>query len=229
LTAFRTHPTAPLIFRVCMGALAALFAGCGLSHYEEQMARAQARLKQIDERDTYLGAPLQLPDKAGRPAVFFRPPRGIDGRGPLDEGGVLQRFGRDGESSRFHDLSFGVVSMKDDDFWASLLRSFPGKKRDDAHPWQRSSPAPGGLRFEELYNEDGSYESFAYVHTSGDVHVAIVFRLARGKRDEEAKRVMEMSLDSLVLGQEAQRLHRAYQEAQKHPASGKAKSRGSGQ
>jgi hypothetical protein len=209
--------------------LAAIFAGCGLAHYEEQMAREQARLKGIDERDAYLAAPLQLPDKKGRPPVFFRPPKGIGGKGAVIESNVLLRFGGDGEATPFHDVALGAETMKDEDFWASLLHAFPGKKREDARPWQRQSPNPSGLQFEEIFSEDGGYESFGYVNARGDIHVAVVFRLERGKRDEEAKRIMEMSLDSLVVGPEAQRMHRAYQEAKKQEAAGKSKKRGSGQ
>jgi hypothetical protein len=212
-----------------IGPLVVLFAGCGLAHYEEQMAREQARLKRIDERDLYLGAPLQLPEKKGRPPLFLRPPRGIGGRGAVMESNVLLRFGGDGEPTHFQDVALGAESMKDDDFWASLLHAFPGKKHEDARPWQRQSPYPGGLRFDEISGEDGQYEVFGYVHSRGDLHVAVVFRLERGKRDEDAKRLIEMSLDSLVIGPEALRMHRAYQEAKKHATSGKGKQRGSTQ
>jgi hypothetical protein len=218
------HPTVLRICYVFLGPLVVLFAGCGLAHYEAQMEREQDRLKRIDQREEYLGAPLQLPDKKGRPLVFLRPPKGIGSKGGLHDSSVLQRFGLTGEPSRFHDVSFGAETMKEDEFWSSLLHSFPRLKRDDAHLWQRSTPAPRAPQFQELTSEDGQYDSFIYVHSRGDVHVAIVFRLEKGKRDEEAKRIMEISLDSLVVGPDAPRQQRAY-EASKPKTGGKGKPR----
>src|SRR5262249_18366590 len=154
---------------------------------------------------------------------FFRPPKGIGGKGVVTESNVLVRFGGDAQSTQFHDVALGAETMKDDEFWSSFLHLFPGKKREDARPWQRQSPYPGGLRFDEIYGDDGQCDVFGYVHSRGDLHVAIVFRLERGKRDEDAKRLIEMSLDSLAIGPDAQRMHRAYQEAKKHAASGKSK------
>src|SRR2546423_1642710 len=102
---------------VLLASLLSLVAGgCGLAHYQQQMAEEQERLKRIDEENEKLGDPVQLPEKKDRPTYFFRPPLGITNIGSPHESSVLQRFGLRGSGpSYFQDVSFGVERMKEED------------------------------------------------------------------------------------------------------------------
>src|SRR5262249_20048158 len=128
-------------------------AGCGLSHYQQQMAIEQARVEGLEAE------PLQLPEKKGRPPVFFRPPQGINSIGVPLEGGMLYRHSvHPRATSLFADVALAAEAMKDDEFWSALLRSFPGKERKDFQPLKEGET--GRLAFTELKSEDSKYASF---------------------------------------------------------------------
>jgi hypothetical protein len=202
--------------------------GCGLSHYQQQMAEEQDRLRRIDEENEKLGDPVQLPEKKNRPAYFFRPPLGIASIGTQHESSVVQRFGLRGSGrSYFHDVSFGVERMKEEDFWGSLMRSFPGKETKDAQNVMKDTPGRGKVAFKELKSDGG--ETIAYVwseNTNAEIktHAAVIFRLTRAN-DENARKLMDISLGTLMVGPEAARLQRAYKNQKDHEAKAAAKRR----
>jgi hypothetical protein len=214
--AANTHPATTrgrLSSILCAAALAVATAGCGLSHYQQQMAEEQARLARLDEEKTKLDDPLQLPDKKGRPSYFFRPPKGIMSTGVPHESNVLQRFGlRTNNPSYFQDVAFGVENMDEKDFWSSLLRSFPDKKKPDEPNFFLNPAGRDKLAFRELKSGDGSV--FVYVWSRGGSHAAVVFRLTRAN-DPTARELMDISLGTLTVGSDAGRLYRAHQEWKK--------------
>ena len=193
---------------LCAAVLAVAAAGCGLSDYQRQMAEQQRRLDQMKEEDDNLGDPLRLPDKKERPAYFFRPPLRIASIGrPHEHSGVVQQFGLMGsDPSYFQDVSFGIERMKEEDFWSSLLRSFPNRKKEDVSSVAIKSPGRGDLTFKELKSEDGL--TIAYVRSQGDAHAAVIFHLTRN--DETARKLMNTSLGTLTIGPDAGRMNQAY-------------------
>jgi len=180
-----------------------LSAGCGLSHYQQQMAEEQARAESLEME------PLQLPQKQGQPNVFFRPPKGITLYGSNQEGSLLQRFPvAKGATSPFASVDFGVESMKDDAFWPALLRLFPGKEKGDLRHVEKTGARK--IPFEELVYDDGQTTSYVYVHSQGESRVVIVFRLDRGKRDDSyVRKIMDWSLGTLLVGADAARVNDA--------------------
>jgi hypothetical protein len=206
---------------VCFTTLLVAASGCGLSHYQQQMAEEQARLARLDEEKTKLGDPLLLAEKKGRPPYFFRAPKGIASTGVPHESNVLQRFGLlSSNPSYFQDVAFGVENMKEDEFWSSLMRSFPDRKREDARPVTLTPAGRDKLIFKELKSNDGSV--VGYVWSRGDFHAAVIFRLTR-PNDPTARELMDMSLGTLTVGPDAGRLHRAHQEWKKQATQAAAR------
>lgn len=203
-------------------ALASVPAGCGLHHYQEQMAEEQKRLERLEDEDKKLDDPALLPEKKGRPTYFFRPPKDIGSSGMPHESSVLQRFGaRPNSLSPFQDVAFGVEHMKAEDFWSSLLRSFPGKKIEEARDVFIDPPGRPKLAFKELKSDDN--QAFAYVWSQGETtHAAVIYRLTR-PIDEDTRKRMDISLGTLTVEGDAARLLRAFKERKTHAAQAAVK------
>jgi hypothetical protein len=200
---------------IFVAALAGLPAGCGLSHYQEEMAKQQLRVNSLALD------PLQLPEKKNRPAVFLLPPKGISPKSSAPESGILSRFVGQTDS-QFLEVLFGAENMKDDDFWPALLRSFSGKEKKDFRANQK-------LRVEELQIEDSAYTTFVYVRSLGDNRAVIAFRVDRARgNDPIVPKIIDWSLATLTMGQDAVRLQRAYQESKKHAGPDGSRRRESG-
>jgi hypothetical protein len=58
-----------------LAGLAVLLVGCGLTDYEQQMAKTRARLAWLAQEDALLAGPVEWP--TGLPRLFFRPPVGV--------------------------------------------------------------------------------------------------------------------------------------------------------
>jgi hypothetical protein len=206
---------------VLTATLAVLTAGCGLSHYQQQMAEEQQRIDTLDREFNELDEPVQLPEKKDRPSYFFRPPKNIASSGPLYENSKipLYRLGlKTNAASDFQEVAFGVERKKDKDFESEFLGSFPGKKADDALIVFKETPhRQQKLRLKEFKSDDGL--SYGYIWSQGDLNAGVIYRLTRAG-DENARKRMDISLGTLTVGQGAEvtRLHRAFQERKKQAA-----------
>jgi hypothetical protein len=199
-----------------MGAIALFIAGCGVSHYQAKMLEEQERIRRFDEENKLLDAPLQLPSKKkddkgpARPVVFIRPPKGISSTAEAHEkSSILYRY-RVGSKSNlpFLDVIIGAEALEPDKFWGDLLKGFPGAQRGDSRRVEKTNVGGDKLLLEELQHED----FWIYVYPAAKPQAAVVFHLDPAKReDPSARKLMDLSLGTLAVGQEASRLQRAFE------------------
>jgi hypothetical protein len=206
------------------GVSALFLAGCGTGHYQAMMAEEQERIQRIDEEDKLLDNPLKLPGKKSddkspaRPVVFFRPPKGFGSNAEVHPQSstdlVLYRYPAPAKSgSPFLDISFAAESLEPDKFWTELLKAFPGAKRDSTIRVEKPSPGRDKLVLEELQHE----HYLIYVYPALKPQLAVVFHIDPAKRDDPpTRKLMDISLGSLAVGQEAARFQRAVEQRKKH-------------
>jgi hypothetical protein len=191
--------------------LCVLPAGCGLAEYEGRMKETQARLQEYDQTNKLLDAPVVLPGAD----LFFRPPRGIrktaEGE-PRD--GLLYRYPpRAGGAGPFLFVEVAVAANRPD-FADEVLRHYqpsgpvlafgPGNPR----PPEYRTP----LRFDtrEFDGDEATYS--VNVYQGAAAQVAVTFAVAKGQR-AAADGALNRSLESLGLGEDADRLRQEYRTA----------------
>src|SRR5262245_16166442 len=90
----------------------ALACGCGLSEYEGLMASEQARVRRIDEENKLLDDPIEWPamkeGEKGWVDIFFRPPKGINGKNPKQLG-PMWTYSRSGNSGSILEVWVGAA------------------------------------------------------------------------------------------------------------------------
>jgi hypothetical protein len=197
-------------------------AGCGTSHYQAMMAEQQERIEQIDEANKLLDEPLQLParkseDKSpARPIVFFRPPKGFSTNPTANErSSILFKYSASAKSNApFVDIGFAAESLEPDKFWKELLKAFPGAKEASASQVEKAAPGRAKLILKELQHDN----YLIYVYPALNPQAAVVFHVDSARRDEASTRkLIDASLGSLAVGQEASRLQRAFKkQSSKH-------------
>lgn len=213
-----------------------LLAGCGLEDYEQRMQRSQARLDRHDELSRKLGPPLELPprladaqpeEKGGAPglAMFYRPPREIQptcANPDAPTGGLLHHYpnpreaGKDVAAAGGGALTDLYLALAREDarttfksFVEDVLRSFPRTQEGVVEQQRQVQPPEGQPRvFTYRGFTDGKSSYAAYFLERDRTFVALVFRL-EGKAPAALTPVLELSLQTLALGEDAARAREA--------------------
>jgi hypothetical protein len=188
--------------------LGLLLCGCGLADYEAQMKDTQARLQEHDRTNKLLDEPVVLP----RVNLFIRPPRGIQKTAegePRD--GLLYRYpARPGGAGPFLFVEVAVAADRPD-FVAEVLRHYPASGQALAFPPGHARPPEHRtpLKF-DTHEFDGDEATYSVnVYQGATARVAVTFGIAKGQR-AAADAALNRSLESLGLGEEADRLRREH-------------------
>jgi hypothetical protein len=212
-----------------MVAILLFAAGCGLSDYQEKLARQQERVNSWSRENQYLGKPLELPKKKEGETnpdllVFLRPPLGIRTSPDEQPTGVLFHYGRtaSGKSSKtasdklsgVQDVYLAVTINKDwTEFKKQVMSSIKGAEGRGTQI-KTLTAAPD--------REPMTYETFSFIE-AGDppmgyqfyffhdeiYRVAIVFRGPEGAmKSEPTKEAIDFSLKSLAVGETAKKRSR---------------------
>jgi len=197
--------------------LTALLFGCGLSHYQERMEQQQARISRLDEEENSLGPPVQMPDKQGRPTLYFRPPKGINSTASVQEGAFQHFAVARGATSAFLDVAVAAEDQKEEEFWTAILRCFPGKELNNvAKKKPKELPRRGKILFDELIYDDGQSRDVRLLFVrsfSETVRVAVAYRVDKAsKSDPNVQKQIDASLGSMAVSTEASGLLRSYSE-----------------
>jgi hypothetical protein len=185
-------------------------AGCGLSDYEKLMVEAQKRAQRFDEETRSLGEPISVPKRSEKGQevplanVFFRPPKGISKnpegtpRGELlysympVPGGAARDFTR-------VEMAFASDSK---DFANDVTRNFQATEAVTPRTQQVQPPGRPPLTFQVLEFDDPQFSYSVNIYQRNQTQVAIVFQLVKGRR-EAARKVIDLSLSSLAVDDEA--------------------------
>ena len=188
--------------------LGLLLCGCGLADYEAQMKETQARLQEYDRTNKLLDEPVVLPGAN----VFFRPPRGIQKTAegePRD--GLLYRYpARPSGAGPFLFVEVAVAANRPD-FAAEVLRHYPASGQALAFPTGHPRPPEHRtpLKF-DTHEFDGDEATYSVnVYQGAASQVVVTFALAKGQR-ATADAALNRSLESLGVGEEADRLRQEY-------------------
>jgi hypothetical protein len=196
------------IARRALPLLCLLLGGCGLAEYEARMKETQARLQEYDQTNKLLDEPVVLPGAD----LFFRPPRGIQKTAegePRD--GLLYHFAtgpRGAGPFLFVELA---VAANPPDFAAEVLRHY--SVADQVLAFPPGNPRPPEhrtpLRFDtrEFDGDDATYS--VNVYQGARSQVVVTFAVVKGQR-AAADAALNRSLESLGLGEEADRLRQEY-------------------
>ena len=188
--------------------LAVLLGGCGLADYEARMKDTQARLQEYDQTNKLLDEPVVLP----KADLFFRPPRGIHktAEGEPRDGLLYHYPARPSGAGPFLFVELAVVPSRPG-FAAEVLRHYsvageliafpPGIPRPPEH---RTPPQFDTREFE---GDDATYS--VNVYHGGASQVVVTFAVVKGQR-ARADAALNRSLESLGLGEEAERLRQEY-------------------
>jgi hypothetical protein len=198
--------------RAALGLLAAaLLGGCGLPEYEARMQQEQERLDRFDEENKALDAPLDPPKRqAGKDTVqdpvFFRPPKGIAATPKEPALGPLSRYLRNSQNCPFSEVHLATAPADQKDFASSVVKAASAQLGGDASP-RRVSKNPyrrDPLQFEVYDNAPGGYA--LYLCQRNGVQVAVGFQADRGRALSSLAKQIDLSLESLAAGPEANRL-----------------------
>ena len=197
------------VARRALPLLCLLLAGCGLAEYEARMKETQARLQEYDQTNKLLDEPLVLPGAD----LFFRPPRGIFKSADAEpRDGLLYHYpARPSGAGPFLFVELAVVPANRPDFTAEVLRHYsvadqvltfgPGNPRPPEHR------TPPKFDTREFDGDDATYS--VNVYHGGASQVVVTFAVVKGQR-ARADAALNRSLESLGLGEEAERLRQEY-------------------
>jgi hypothetical protein len=202
--------------------LALAVAGCGLSEYEALSLETQARVQRLNEENRVLGEPLKIPPSKDDPdeplaRVFLRAPRGISREADASpRGGMMYTYPAQ-QTARDYvrvELAFGSAQK---DFAAAVLRNFeatasPTPRERQVQPPGRKSPSTFTVHeFDDLQT---SYS--INIYDQGHTQVAVVFCLAKGRRDA-VRKALDLSLESLAVDGDASAARKAYAKDKESP------------
>jgi hypothetical protein len=181
---------------------------CGLSDYEKLMRDAQEREEIFRAEQKYLGKPVIIPtrkDKDDKDVpianVFFRPPKGIDSK-PQQLNDPMWRYPADPRGSDF--LSVDMAFAEDDkDFDSRVRGNYEGALQASNNPRQITPPGQATpTTFDAWEFSSGTVGISINILRGSSKPVAIVFRYNKS-RQETARKILELSLQSLGVDQKA--------------------------
>jgi hypothetical protein len=181
---------------------------CGLSDYEKLMRDAQEREEAFRAEQKYLGRAVIIPtrkdsDDKDVPIanVFFRPPRGIDSK-PQQLNEPMWRYPADPRSNDF--LSVDMAFGEDDKDFDSIVRgNYEGALQASNNPRQITPPGQTTpVTFDAWEFISGNVGVSINILRGSSKPVAIVYRYNKS-RQETARKILELSLQSLGVDQKA--------------------------
>jgi hypothetical protein len=215
--------------------LALFFGGCGLSEYETKMQEAQARAERSSQEDRYLDEPLDIPirfeEKPGPPGApggavkvpvslanaFFRPPKGIEKKSDNTsrQGGLYVYPARKSGAAPF--VQLGLAFDPDHDRLNNEVKGALPTAGDWTYKRIELRTEGGDtLYYDRFENNDDQYSYSLYVYRNappkppaGWTQIAVLFWITKGKL-ESARKAMELSLGTLVVGPQADKARVAY-------------------
>jgi len=193
--------------RLGLGLLVLTVPACGLSDYEALMREAQECEERFREEQKYLDKavvpPTQKDDKGNdKPVafVYFRPPKGIDAK-PKEQRGEMWRYVASPRGSDFNYVEMAFAAADDKDFVARILGNYgvaAGSPVQITPPWQA---AP--MTFDR-----GESGNISINILRGPKPVAVVFCY---RRQESARKAIDLSLQSLGVDQTATAARQYYE------------------
>ena len=201
-----------------IASLLLLACGCGLDDYESKMVEAQKRLARHEEEERLLGPPIVIPtrdDGKGEKepiaaGLHLRLPAGVktESSGTKDPGrGSAKLYTFPATSGSFKLVDLGVAGEQKE-FLSDVLglygrSSEPKRTRRELRPPGREAMTFATTEFED---EDLFYSVNLY--KAEKQQVVIVYCLQKSQK-AAAARAIELSLESLALGPQGERLRAA--------------------
>jgi hypothetical protein len=189
------------ICRILLGCCLLATSACGLSDYEKRMEEAQKREERFREENKYLDEPVKIPTQKNKDGqevplaeAFFRPPKGTQSSGEVEGNKLFWRYRPSGSGSTFPVVALAFAS-DNNTFLEDVMRIYP--RTTQAWTPQRATPLP----FESWEYDEDQYTYSVNVSQNAP-KVAVVFIFGKG-RANELRKIMDLSLQSLAVGQEA--------------------------
>jgi hypothetical protein len=227
------------VSRLRAAALCALLTGCGLDDYEARMAEAQVRVRRFDEENRQLEGPLEIPPtrsvtvKEGDKDVvqkvpeeiFLRPPRGIERKAKNEarpEGGLLYLYPAKAVPEPPPDPNAAPTLVSD--VWLAVRRDEKDVKaftndvlnliRGDrealpARTVTRLGRPPLTFSLTRV-KQDKNVTVLVFTQQGADLTLAVAFRI-KGPAENSLFPLLDLSLSTLALGEEAQERRAAWE------------------
>jgi hypothetical protein len=204
--------------------------GCGLTDYEAKMLAAQKRAQRLEEEFKNLDEPVAIPTRKENEVetplanVFFRPPRGIGPTAAANPLAGLVHFYLPRQPVAVHQpgtpvapppisdvLAVGLAfATNRQDFANEVLRTLTASDQVTRTRREVRSPGRPAATVYDILEFDDMWHSYSiYVSASGPTQVAVVYRMAKGRRGNVSG-PLTLSLESLALDADANRARQAY-------------------
>lgn len=192
-------------------------AGCGLGDYQEKMAEQQKLIERVEKENKDLGRAIDVSslarDMESSINVFLRPPNGINlVANDQRYANVLSVYEGSGSMSLY--LASSVKKQNLEKEIRGVVAGFGAKEIE--HPSSfTTNPPPGGkehklqqLTFQSEGEDGRKYSFLVYITEKRDL--AIMYQIA-GDITDQAKDIIQTSLGTLGVGNEANQRKKFYQ------------------